>query len=146
MKTYIIFIIGFMVGWWFAALQVWISAESIVAKKQTMIKKLVEARKILLGIYKRQRKRFISPQEAAFVPEDEIIYQYPSKAQLADKPGKEAEPIYDRCFNRYVVNGKMTKAEAFRQAMEDYPNEIQLGDEEAFREAMRRREIKLTKP
>jgi hypothetical protein len=145
MKDIALLFFGFFFGEIVAVIYMWTNAEKIVATKQNINKKNRERGTPIIGIYRGLRKKFIAPKEAAFIPEKQITIQYPRKADLQDRPGIKSVELYNTCFTAYILEGKMTKAEAFKQAMADYPTVFSLYDEKAFREAMRRKEKALTK-
>jgi hypothetical protein len=145
MKEIAIFIFGFLCGLVVAIIQMWRNAEYIVSGKQKIREKNRKRGTPIIGLYTGQKKRFITPKEASIIPENQITFQYPRKAELQDKPGLKSVTLYDGCFNAYMTNSKMTKAEAFKQAMVDYPTTFSLYDQKSFYEAMRRRERAQTK-
>jgi hypothetical protein len=145
MKKFINDIFYISLGLVVAIVVMWRNAEYIVSAKQKIKEKNRERGTPVLGLYKGLRKLFIPPREAALIPERRTVYQYPRKAELQDKPGFKPEPTYDELFYDYIVIRKMTKAEAFNQALIDYPTIYSLYSEKSFTEAMRRREKKQTK-
>jgi hypothetical protein len=145
MKIFLTSVCSFLLGLVIAIVVMWRNAEYIVAKKQEIKKNNRERGTPLIVWHPRRRKFFMPIKEAALLPEADITFQYPRKAELQDKPGIKSEELYDECFYIYIVTGRMTKAEAFKKAMEDHPTVFSLYELKSFTEAMRRREKQQTK-
>jgi len=141
-EKYLFILSGSLLGTLITIVVMWKYAEKIVFTKQGIKQKNRERGTPLIGFYKKLGKVFIPPIEAVRIPESKTIYQYPNKSELEDQPGIKSDKTYDELFYKYIVEGKMTKAEAFRQAITDFPTIYSLYNRESFTQAMRRRERK----
>ena len=135
----------------------YIYAEKIVLNKHQVREQNRKRGKPILGIYRNQSKVFFTGEEANYIPEGDVISQYPARKDLEIKPGTEAEPDYDMAFKKYIIDRALTKPKAWIMFQSDYPEYIpkNIGQpgyalelakaRKNFIEAMRRREKSLTR-
>jgi hypothetical protein len=154
MKNYWVFFGGVAFGSIISSIVAYSRAEILAATKQQIKDQNRERGYPIFWWGKWLGRLFISPQEAAYASKKDTFFQFPSKEDLAQKPGRSNDELYDSCFLKYVVYRKLTFEEAWIEAQKDSPDflpkklssdySIQLKQtKKSFIQAMRRRWDKL---